>query len=73
MEEQIQKVWTMEGHEDRSTNLLYLLVYRQNQGESMYSLGGGVPRLGLLTFSFFLKRSFRYENDDENRKTKTFF
>ena len=30
--------------------------------------------IGLLTFSFFfLKRSFRYENDDENRKTKRSF
>ena len=26
-------------------------------------------QIGLLTFSFFFKRSFRYENDDENRKT----
>ena len=27
----------------------------------------------LITFSFFFKRSFRYENDDENRKTKRSF
>ena len=25
------------------------------------------------SFSFFLKRSFRYENDDEKRKTKRSF
>ena len=36
------------------------------------SFGYGV-QVGMLTFSFFLKRSFRYENDDEKSKTKRSF
>jgi len=31
------------------------------------------PQLGMLTFSFSEKRSFRYENDDEKSKTKRSF
>ena len=32
-----------------------------------------INHLGMDRFHFFKKRSFRYENDDENRKTKRSF